>query len=161
MVEHRGGSGSAICGDKREAMMIVTFCGHSKVPQHSKMLSLLSAMINGFIEEGATDFYLGGYGDFDHLAALAVHNAKNDCAAIRSFLIIPYMEREYDNCLYDASVYPPLENVPRKFAILKRNEWMIDQSDVVVAYVTHDWGGAATALKYARRKKKRIVLVDL
>ena len=40
-----------------------------------------------------------------------------------------------------------------------RNEWMVDQSDIVVSGVTHDWGGAATTLKYATRKKKRIISV--
>ena len=28
---------------------------------------------------------------------------------------------------------------------------------MVIAYVTHGWGGAAKTLEYARRKKKRIV----
>ena len=39
----------------------------------------------------------------------------------------------------------------------KRNEWMVDQSDVVVAYVTHNWGGAAAMLRYAERKRKHII----
>ena len=34
---------------------------------------------------------------------------------------------------------------------------MVDVSDVVVAYVKHDWGGAAKTLEYARRKKKEII----
>ena len=34
---------------------------------------------------------------------------------------------------------------------------MIRESDVVVAYVTHGWGGAAKTLEYARRKKKNIL----
>ena len=42
-----------------------------------------------------------------------------------------------------------------KFAISRRNEWMVDQADVVVAYVTHGWGGAAAV----ERKNKRIIRV--
>lgn len=56
-----------------------------------------------------------------------------------------------------SSTFPPIDNVPRKFAISKRNEWMVDVSDVVVSYVTHSWGGAAATAKYAMRKKKRIL----
>ena len=59
--------------------------------------------------------------------------------------------------LYDSIVYPPLEKTPLKFAISKRNEWMIDQSDFVIAYVEHSFGGAYQSLKYAHRKGKRIV----
>ena len=40
----------------------------------------------------------------------------------------------------------------------ERNEWMVDSADVVVAYVTHEWGGAAKTLEYARRCGKRVML---
>lgn len=59
--------------------------------------------------------------------------------------------------LYDSTVYPPLEAVPRRFAITHRNRWMVDVADVVVAYVLHDWGGAATTLRYANQKAKRSI----
>ena len=59
--------------------------------------------------------------------------------------------------IYVSFIYPPLEKVPLKFAINKRNEWMIDQSDFVIAYVEHSFGGAYQSLKYAYRKGKRIV----
>ncbi|MBR0425166.1 MAG: hypothetical protein IJK01_03485 [Clostridia bacterium] len=38
-----------------------------------------------------------------------------------------------------------------------RNERMIDRSDVVIAYVSHSFGGAYQTLCYAQRKQKRIV----
>ena len=34
---------------------------------------------------------------------------------------------------------------------------MVEQADVVIAYVTHDWGGAAKTLEYAVRKKSQII----
>lgn len=43
---------------------------------------------------------------------------------------------------YDDVVFPPIESVLFKFAISRRNEWMIDKADVVIAYVTHSFGGA-------------------
>ena len=51
----------------------------------------------------------------------------------------------------------PLEKVPRRYAIVKRNEWMVDHSDTVVSYVTHGWGGAAKTLAYAKRRHKTIL----
>ena len=62
-----------------------------------------------------------------------------------------------DRHLYDSSVYPPIENVPMRFAINKRNEWMINQADLVIAYVDHTFGGAYKTLQYAKRKKKQII----
>ena len=34
---------------------------------------------------------------------------------------------------------------------------MVESADVVVAYVLHDWGGAATTLRCAKQKKKQII----
>jgi hypothetical protein len=63
--------------------------------------------------------------------------------------------------IYDFSIYPPIETVPRKAAIIKRNEFMVDNGDVVVAYVKHGWGGAAHTLEYAPKKNKEIInIVD-
>ena len=137
--------------------MTVTFCGHSQVADPGLENKKLNAVIAELIAEGADEFLLGGYGEFDGMAARAVANVRKVNPQIRSTLVIPYIERDYDRTLYDGSVYPPLETVPRRYAISKRNEWMVDNSDVIVACVTHTWGGAATTLKYAQRKKKRII----
>ena len=137
--------------------MRVTFCGHSKIQNSSEIAASLENVIHSLIAEGATEFYLGGYGEFDMLCARIVRDAKNIYPHIRSTLVIPYIDREFNPSLYDDSVYPPLESVPRKFAISRRNEWMIEYADVVVSYVIYDFGGAATTLKYATRKRKRII----
>lgn len=115
--------------------------------------------LRGLVAEGADYFLLGGYGGFDSLAAHVVYDLKRDNPQIHSTLVIPYLNRDYDTKLYDDTTYPPLEGVPLKFAISKRNEWMVDQADVVVAYVQHSWGGAAATLRYAESKHKRIIRI--
>ena len=140
--------------------MIITFAGHASIGSHLKIKNTvkeeLKLIISGL---NHITFYLGGYGEFDTMAAVAVRNAKKNHPGIRSTLVIPYIDRDYDPALYDGSLYPPLETVPRRYAISKRNEWMVANSDVVVTCIQHSWGGAATTLKYAERKKKRIISV--
>lgn len=34
---------------------------------------------------------------------------------------------------------------------------MVDEADVVAAYVLHDWGGAAKTLDYAMKKRKTVI----
>ena len=46
-----------------------------------------------------------------------------------------------------------------RFAILWRNKWMLKQSDYVVAYVTHSWGGAAQFTAEAYRLGKMVLEV--
>lgn len=40
---------------------------------------------------------------------------------------------------------------------LKRSKWVVKEADLVIAYVTYYWGGAAKTLEYAKRKKKTII----
>lgn len=137
--------------------MIITFLGHSELSDEEKVWSWLCDTLQVLTEQGAHQFLFGGYGRFDSMAASAVLQYKNSHPDIASVLIIPYLNRKTEAFQYDSIVYPSLEHVPRRYAILKRNEWMVDKADMVVAYVTHDWGGAAKALAYAKHKNKRIL----
>ena len=136
--------------------MIVTFCGHSELSNGALVREWLSGVCERLIVSGANEFSLGGYGAFDDLCADVLCGLKLQYRHIRLVLVLPYLNRAMPTAGYDATVYPPLESVPLRYAILRRNEWMIQHSDVVVAYVIHDWGGAARTLEYARRKKKLI-----
>ena len=139
--------------------MVVTFCGHSSLATGAycdikkRVISELEALIS----EGADTFLLGGYGDFDTLCAVAVRELKEKYPHIRSVLVIPYIDRTFDKALYDESMYPDIENVPKRFAISYRNKEMVKRADALVAYITHEFGGAYTTYKFAKSKKKRII----
>lgn len=136
--------------------MIVTFCGHAEIAQSDNVRSWLISTLEPLITDGADTFYLGGYGAFDSLAASVLRELKKTCPHIQIILVLAYLNRNTDTSGYDATLYPELEEVPPRFAISKRNERMVDMADVVVAYVTHSWGGAAKTLEYATRKRKVI-----
>ena len=137
--------------------MIVTFCGHAQISQSEKIEKWLYAVTQKLIEQGATTFYLGGYGAFDFLAASVLRAQKKRYPQIELILVLAYLNTGRNPPGYDSPVSPPLETTPRRFAISHRNRWMVEASDVVVAYVLHDWGGAATTLRCAKQKKKQII----
>ena len=137
--------------------MIVTFCGHAQISQSEKIEKWLYDVTQKLIEQGATTFYLGGYGAFDSLAASVLREQKKQYPQIELVLVLAYLNTGRNTSGYDSTVYPPLETTPRRFAISHRNRWMVEASDVVVAYVLHDWGGAATTLRCAKQKKKQII----
>lgn len=136
--------------------MIVTFCGHAKLAQLDDVQSWLICTIEKLILDGANAFYLGGYGAFDNLAVTVLRKLKKTYPHIQIILVLAYLNRNIDISGYDVTLYPELEKVPPHFAISKRNERMVDMADTVVAYVTHNWGGAAKTLQYAKRKEKNI-----
>lgn len=137
--------------------MNVTFCGHAKISDRDAVQAWLSEVTQALIAQGATTFYLGGYGAFDELAAWVLRRQKQTHPDMKLILVRPYLRRNMEDFGYDDCIYPPLGSVPPRFAIPKRNQWMVQQSNVVVAYVLHDWGGAAATLRYARQKKKIIL----
>ena len=137
--------------------MIVAFCGHNDVANPDDVRRWLEHTVGDLIQRGATTFYLGGYGGFDRMAASLLRNISANNPTVESILVLPYLNREAEDDLYDVTIYPPLENVPKRLAIIKRNEWMVDHADVIVAYVLHEWGGASTMLQYAVRKGKEII----
>lgn len=138
--------------------MTVTFCGHSHVSDAADLSVWQDKVLNLLVSEGADRFYLGGYGDFDRMAAEAVKAKKAEKPDIEMALVTAYLSRQADGEFYDYMIYPTLKDVTQRSAIPKRNEWMVDSADVVVAYVTHEWGGAAKTLEYARRCGKRVIL---
>ena len=137
--------------------MTVAFCGHAQISQSEKIEKWLYDVTQKLIEQGATTFYLGGYGAFDSLAASVLREQKKRYSQIELVLVLAYLNTGRDTSGYDSTVYPPLETVPRRFAISHRNRWMVESADVVVAYVLHDRGGAATTLRCAKQKKKQII----
>lgn len=136
--------------------MVVTFCGHRQIFNQDAVSKWLDLILPSLIEGGATTFYLGGCGAFDRLAATAVKRQKTAYPAIEAILVLPYLDRNVDASDYDRTTYPPLEKVPPRFAIIKRNQWMVEGADVVISAVTCGQGGAAKTLDHARRKGKVI-----
>lgn len=137
--------------------MIITFCGHSNC-NDKEVEKWLIEVIEEHIILGATTFYLGSYGDFDNMCATTCTKLKIKYPYIERVLVIPYINRSFNTAKYDNSYYPELESVPKRFAISKRNEIMIDEADIIISYVLHDIGsGAYKTLEYAKRKKKLII----
>jgi uncharacterized phage-like protein YoqJ len=146
--------------------MIITFCGHKDISNRQFILSKMIEMLEPYFKgQLPLTFYCGGYGDFDSVASEAIDILKKKYTEIKAekIFVTPYITPAYQGKIsdmkkfYDDVVYPPLENVPLKFAISRRNEWMVENSDIVIAYVKYSWGGAAKTLEFAERKHKQII----
>ena len=81
---------------------------------------------------------------------------------IQYTVVLAYLPTETTASQYDPSetLFPEgMEKAPKRFAIDRRNRWMLQQSEYVVTYVTHSWGGAAKYAEMARAQQK--VVIDL
>lgn len=143
--------------------MIITFCGHSAFrgteEYEQKILDLLKEKVG----DSAADMYLGGYGGFDRFAYECCKKFQATHPNVTLVFVTPYLTVEYQQnhlkyqkTRYDSILYPEIEDKPPRFAITYRNRYMVEKADYVIAYVSHDWGGAYTTYKYAKRKGKTI-----
>lgn len=137
--------------------MVCCFFGHRDAPE--SVLAPLEDTIRKLIDsQGVNRFYVGNQGRFDRMAIWALHRAKQAWPHIEYSVVLAYMPQPGQPSEPGPTLYPDgLETVPLRFAISRRNRWMVKRSDVVVAYVARSGGGAAQFVDYARRQGKQII----
>lgn len=90
------------------------------------------------------------------MAASAVIKIKKDYPDVKLTLLLPYhpAERRVEKPNgFDDTYYPwELEKVPRRFAIVCANRYVIDHVDCLIACVRYTVGNSYKLLEYAKRK---------
>lgn len=139
----------------RRFFMIVTFVGHSSYVEKESDKQKIMEILERNVGDTDCDFFLGGYGNFDKFSLNCCIEYRKKHKKSKLIYVIPYLDRKYDLTNFDGSVYPPIENVPKRFAISRRNKWVVEQADIIIAFVRY-LGGAKTTLDYAIKKSKLI-----
>ena len=139
-------------------MVSCFFIGHRNAPE--TLSPLLAEIVERHITEyGVDDFVVGHYGRFDALAAYAVREAKQRHPETRLTLLIPYYPFRGSKELaedYDATFYPPgMEDVPKPFAIVRANEYMIRTSDYLICYDRGQIGKTRDFVELARKRERK------
>ena len=130
--------------------------GHAECPE-SIIPRIESAIENLYSQHGITIFYVGNRGRFDRMATRAASHVKQQHPDMKLYLLLAYHPGERPVDLtedFDNSYYPPLENVPRQYAIVRANKHMVDTADAVICYVDHI-GNARNLLEHARRRQRK------
>ena len=105
-------------------------------------------------------FYVGNQGQYDAIVRSVLREIKNEYPQINYAVVLAYMPEKKNEYDYSDTILPEgIESVPPRCAISWRNNWMLKQSDYVVTYITHTWGGAAQFALKARKQNKMIVEV--
>ena len=138
--------------------MVGTFFGHRDTP--TDIEHALRRAIQDLIENKKVDvFYVGNQGNFDALVRRVLKDIQIQYPHVQYTVVLAYMPTEKD--IYEDfsdTIYPDgLETVPKKFAIVARNQWMLNKADYVVSYVTCSTGGAARFTALAEKKGKTII----
>ena len=142
--------------------MIISFFGHSRFSQSEgdleKVLDLIEKHANG----EHVDFYLGCYGRFDRFAYECASQYKKEHSDSKLVFVTPYLannqrcESFSKGC--DETLFPEIEKVPLRLAIIERNKWVITKSDFIIFYYVVG-GGTEIVYDFAKRKKKNFINV--
>ena len=139
-------------------MAVCTFFGHRDCPD-TIIPKLGEILVDLITNHGVDIFYVGNQGRFDAIARGVLRELKIEYPQIDYAVVLAYMpgkQTEYDD--YSDTMLPEgIESVHPRYAISWRNNWMLKQSDYVITYITHSWGGAAQSAKKASRQKKTVV----
>ena len=141
-------------------MSACTFFGHRDCP--SSIKHKLREVLIDLIENHAVDmFYVGQQGAFDGIVRSILKDLVLVYPDIRYAVVLerlPSKRGEFDTRDYSGTMLPEgIETIHPRFAISWRNKWMIKQSDYVVTYITHSWGGAAQFAEMAERQNRTVI----
>lgn len=136
--------------------MIVTFFGHRELSEDIR--NTLKTMIIDLIEEyNELIFYVGYQGSFDLTVIGVLTELQIEYSQIRYCVVLPYL-RDSEKFKDIETIFPEvLDDVYPKFALDRRNKWMVEKCDIVICYINQNYGGAYKFVNAALKKNKIVI----
>ena len=134
------------------------FIGHKDCPITIKddLIKTIERLIN---ESNVNTFYVGTQGNFDKIV-YDVLCILESIYKIQIYVVLAYLNQDCEGEYYDIkkSIYPDdLTKTPPRFALRKRNSYMINRSDYVICYMNDPFSNTFVNVKEAIKKKKEII----
>ena len=139
---------------------------------HKKYLADMTRHIDKLIDSGYTYFISGGAIGVDMDFADAVLQSKKHHKNIVLEIAVPCRNQDlkwgkadkerYAEILKSADIVNVLSENYTSFCMQKRNKYMVDKSDLVIAFWNgEESGGTWNTINYAKRKDKQILIIKL
>ena len=136
------------------------FTGHRKLGEDFDEKKLKNA-VEEMIKKGVKRFYNGGALGFDLISAEIVLKYKKH-SEIKLIMCVPFYGQEkrysaqdkarYARILKEADDVVTLAEHYYKGCLLRRNDYMIEHADCMIAYLKSEKGGTAYTVKKGRKK---------
>ncbi len=131
-------------------MNACTFFGHRACCELDA--ATLQSAVERLIEKGVNTFYVGNQGDFDKAVYKILKKIHKKYSHIKVCVVLAYIPIKNTPFADMAdTVYPSIEGCPR-FAIERRNSWMIEKSKYCICCINKSWGGAINFQKWQKRE---------
>lgn len=139
------------------SMNVCTFFGHRECFGLDR--KVLRNAIETLIHDGVDTFYVGNQGQFDAMVRSTLRELRTVYPHIRYSVVLAYLPAEKrDHEDHTDTMYPEgIEDGPPRFAIERRNKWMIGKADYVICYLRCSWGGAYKFSQLAKRRGETVI----
>ncbi len=140
------------------------FCGNEEIK-----LKLKNKIIDLIEKDGVANFLFGSKSNFNKFCYDIVTELINNYANIKRVFVraeYPIVSDNYINYLkgfYEDSYFYSEKLMTNKFSHIRRNQFMIDKSDICIFYYNEEYkpktntkSGTLLAYEYATKKGKRI-----
>lgn len=134
--------------------MNCTFFGHKDAPDELKK-DLKKTILFLKQQYDIQYFYIGNQGHFDCLVQEVLSEMKVNYSIVISSLNEYVNPNDRDKTLYPEG----LEKGLPRFAICRRNDWMIKNSDIAIVYMKYRPSNCATWVEKAQ--KKGLLIINL
>ena len=143
------------------------FTGHRELPpigsdEYGKLINALEAAVNDALAFGCTRFVIGGARGFDLLAGEWILALKKVVPAVTLSVYVPHAgqangfppgdARRYRTVLKEADEMLCLSEIYHRGCMQERNERMVHDSDLCIAYVRKRVSGSGQTMKLAEAK---------
>ena len=137
--------------------MICTFFGHRDAPDSLKDV-LSDTVWSLILKEGVKTFYVGNNGNFDFLVQRLLVEIKRQRKDISYTVVLSRIDEVAVASEQSETIFPDgLEKVPGKFAISRRNDWLIKHSDYVITYTKRKYSNCYNWIEKAAKKGLKII----
>ena len=142
---------------KGEFYMVCTFFGHKDAPDSIKneLKSAINHLVNLY---GVRMFYVGNNGSFDSLVQRTLIEIQKECPAVSFYVVLSYLGEHAVSAEQEKTILPEGQELalPR-YAISKRNGWLINKSNFVIAYVRHRYSNSWKWLEKSRKRGLTVI----
>ena len=148
--------------------MNCAFTGHRNFDYYNEIRSLERAVESAIIYDDVDTFYNGMARGFDLAAAQTVIQLKRRYK-IKLIACVPFYGQKETLNAFDRKIYEEVLEHCNEIIVLsqeyypgcmyKRNRYMVNNCDMVIAYYRGKRGGTQYTVKYAEEQEKKIVYI--
>lgn len=146
-------------------MKVCCFTGHRELPRDRETQRSLEQAIRkavtDAIADGFTVFYAGGAVGFDMLASIEVLLQKRSHPELKLIEALPFPGHDKTFSAEDKQRFAMVKGLADELVYVseayhegcfrRRNEYMVDRSERLIAYVRRPVGGSASTYAYAQK----------